>query len=232
MMILPLRLNDGIEKKNVTLLSESRDVRLWTAIIPHPYFTRLQKNQMEENFTKLEADLREQLERAQQELRDTMVKSQQEMLDRIAQMTGLRAIEEPKEKETDENPGSRIEGLPHPPVFVINTSMPPQGASNHEGATTLCQAEPPTLAFPKLDEVQEEFSKQLEETRKDFEEKLQTMGEAEGSFALNAKYLSLVPNLEIPPKFKMLEFEKFDGNTCPTAHITMLCWKMIGFIEN
>ncbi|KAK9043438.1 hypothetical protein V6N11_071782 [Hibiscus sabdariffa] len=81
--------------------------------------------------------------------------------------------------------------------------MPPLGASNHEGATISCQAKPPTLASPKLDEVQEEFSKQLEETRKDFEEKLQTMGEAEGSFRLNAKDLSLVPNLEIPPKFKM-----------------------------
>ncbi|KAL4386831.1 hypothetical protein GQ457_09G019040 [Hibiscus cannabinus] len=110
--------------------------------------------------------------------------------------------------------------------------MPPQGASNHEGATTSCQAEPPTLASPKLDEVQEEFSKQLEETRKDFEEKLQNNGEAEGSFGLNAKDLSLVPNLEIPPKFKMPEFEKFGGNTCPTAHITMFCRKMTGFIEN
>ncbi|KAL4387575.1 hypothetical protein GQ457_09G018990 [Hibiscus cannabinus] len=75
---------------------------------------------MEENFTKLEADLREQ-------------------------------------------------GPPSSPTFVINTSIPPQGASNHEGATTSCQAKLPTLASPKLDEVQEEFSKQLEETQKDFE---------------------------------------------------------------
>ncbi|KAL4354422.1 hypothetical protein GQ457_06G020770 [Hibiscus cannabinus] len=91
---------------------------------------------MEENFAKLEADLREQLERDQQELRDTMVKSQQEMLDRIAQMMGLRANEEPKEKETCENPGTGTKGLPHPPIFVINTSMPPQGASNQEGRAT------------------------------------------------------------------------------------------------
>ncbi|KAL4335333.1 hypothetical protein GQ457_07G004870 [Hibiscus cannabinus] len=58
------------------------------------------------------------------------------------------------------------------------------------------------------------------------------MGEAEGSFGLNAKDLSLVPNLEIPPKFKMPEFEKFDGNTCLTTHITLFCRKMTGFIEN
>ncbi|KAL4351411.1 hypothetical protein GQ457_06G016320 [Hibiscus cannabinus] len=58
------------------------------------------------------------------------------------------------------------------------------------------------------------------------------MGEAEGSFELNAKDLRMVPNLEIPPKFKMPEFEKFGGNTCPTAHITMFCRKMTRFIEN
>ncbi|KAL4341299.1 hypothetical protein GQ457_08G026500 [Hibiscus cannabinus] len=52
------------------------------------------------------------------------------------------------------------------------------------------------------------------------------------SFEMSSKDLNLVPNLEIPPKFKMPEFEKFDGNTCLTAHITMFCRKMTGFIEN
>ncbi|KAL4383642.1 hypothetical protein GQ457_15G011340 [Hibiscus cannabinus] len=207
-------------------------VQLRTTTIQHQYLTRLQKNQMEECFAKLEVDLREQLERAQQELRDTVVKSQQEMFNQISRIMGIKAVEDQKEKEIDENPRSRIEGLHRPPIFVINTSITQQGASNQGGATTSHHAETSTQTFPNLNEVKEEFSKQLEETRKDFEEILQTRGETEGSFGLNAKDLILVPNLEIPPKFKMPEFEKFDGNTCPMAHITMFCRKMTGFIDN
>ncbi|KAL4369096.1 hypothetical protein GQ457_05G028490 [Hibiscus cannabinus] len=82
-----------------------------------------------------------------------MAKSQQEMLNQISWMMGLKGVVDQKKKETDENPGSGIEGLPRPPIFFVNTSMPPQGASNHEGAKTLCQEETPTQASPNLDEV-------------------------------------------------------------------------------
>ncbi|KAE8720902.1 hypothetical protein F3Y22_tig00017996pilonHSYRG00070 [Hibiscus syriacus] len=34
--------------------------------------------------------------------------------------------------------------------------------------------------------------------------------------------LLLVPDLVLPPKFKVPEFEKFDRNSCPSAHIAML----------
>ncbi|KAL4290548.1 hypothetical protein GQ457_14G013930 [Hibiscus cannabinus] len=187
---------------------------------------------MEEGFAKLEADLREQLERAQQELRDTVVKSQQEMFNQISQMIGLKAVEDQKEKEIDEIPGSRIEGLPRPPIFVIKTSMPPQGESNQEGGATSYQTEVFGQASTNLDEVKEEFSKRLEEARKEFEEKLQAREESERPCGIDARELSLVRNLEIPLKFKVPEFEKFDGTNCPTAHITMFCRKMTGFIDN
>ncbi|KAL4319821.1 hypothetical protein GQ457_18G007630 [Hibiscus cannabinus] len=84
-----------------------------------------------------------------------MVKSQQEMLNQISRMMGFKAVEDQKEKETYEKLGSGTEGIPRPHIFVINTSMPLQGASNQEGEATLCQAEPPTQASPNLDEVQE-----------------------------------------------------------------------------
>ncbi|XP_039048787.1 uncharacterized protein LOC120189633 [Hibiscus syriacus] len=38
--------------------------------------------------------------------------------------------------------------------------------------------------------------------------------------------------LEDRPKFKIPEFEKFDGNSCPSAHITMFCRKMTGYGGN
>ena len=39
--------------------------------------------------------------------------------------------------------------------------------------------------------------------------------------SVDPKELSLVPNLVIPPKFKMLKFEKYDGTKCPENHLAM-----------
>ncbi|KAL4376932.1 hypothetical protein GQ457_02G030970 [Hibiscus cannabinus] len=49
---------------------------------------------------------------------------------------------------------------------------------------------------------------------------------------IHAKELSLVNDLVIPPKFKVPEFEKFTGTTCPSAHLTMYCRKMSLYLDN
>ncbi|KAA3460665.1 Integrase, catalytic core [Gossypium australe] len=49
---------------------------------------------------------------------------------------------------------------------------------------------------------------------------------------MNAKELSLVPDLVLPPKFKVPEFEKYNGTNCPEAHITMFYRKMTGHVNN
>ncbi|XP_057972782.1 uncharacterized protein LOC131160926 [Malania oleifera] len=42
----------------------------------------------------------------------------------------------------------------------------------------------------------------------------------------------LVPNVVLPPKFKMPDFEKFDGTTCPQTHLRMYCQLMAAYIDN
>ncbi|XP_057962129.1 uncharacterized protein LOC131153698 [Malania oleifera] len=42
----------------------------------------------------------------------------------------------------------------------------------------------------------------------------------------------LVPNVVLPPKFKMPDFEKFDGTTCPQTHLRMYCQSMAAYIDN
>jgi len=42
----------------------------------------------------------------------------------------------------------------------------------------------------------------------------------------NASDLCLVPNVVIPPKFQIPEFDKYKGATCPKSHLTMYCRKM------
>ncbi|XP_052726144.1 uncharacterized protein LOC128194640 [Vigna angularis] len=54
--------------------------------------------------------------------------------------------------------------------------------------------------------------------------------EGEGSFEFgDAKKLCLVPDVVIPPKFRLSEFEKYRGNTCPRGHISMYCRKMAAY---
>jgi len=46
------------------------------------------------------------------------------------------------------------------------------------------------------------------------------------AFGQNVHELCLVPNVVVPPKFKVPEFDKYKGNTCPNAHLTMYARKM------
>ena len=58
---------------------------------------------------------------------------------------------------------------------------------------------------------------------------LQAIEESDKFGALNVQLLSLVSNLVIPSKFKVLEFEKFNGTTDPSAHVRMYMQKMVGY---
>ncbi|XP_014523719.1 uncharacterized protein LOC106780001, partial [Vigna radiata var. radiata] len=48
----------------------------------------------------------------------------------------------------------------------------------------------------------------------------------------DARKLCLVPDVVIPPKFKLPEFEKYRGNTCPRNHIIMYCRKMVAYTHD
>ena len=38
--------------------------------------------------------------------------------------------------------------------------------------------------------------------------------------------LCLVHDVVIPPKFKVPDFDKYKGITCPKNHLKMYCWKI------
>ena len=57
----------------------------------------------------------------------------------------------------------------------------------------------------------------------------------EGSDAygmVDAYKMSLVPDLVLPPKFKVPTFDKYDGTKCLSAHMYMYCRKMKGYTSN
>ncbi|XP_016733737.1 uncharacterized protein [Gossypium hirsutum] len=94
---------------------------------------------------------------------------------------------------------------------------------------------PPVL---DLDEIAEEektrmdSQKQLEERCRWLKEKFKAMESADHHQGIDAKDLSLVPDLVLPSKFKMPEFEKYNGTSCLEAHITMFCRRMTGYINS
>ena len=50
--------------------------------------------------------------------------------------------------------------------------------------------------------------------------------------SVDPRELCLVPDLVMPPKFKMPKFEKYDGTKCPENHLATYCNKMAGHAHN
>ena len=53
-----------------------------------------------------------------------------------------------------------------------------------------------------------------------------------GLKSMDVGELSLVHDLVIPPKFKILDFEKYDGTKCSRTHLVAYCCKMVGYTNN
>ncbi|XP_017624933.1 uncharacterized protein LOC108468562 [Gossypium arboreum] len=75
-----------------------------------------------------------------------------------------------------------------------------------------------------------ELPEQLDVRYKWLEEKFKALESADYQCGMDAKELSLVPDLVLPLKFKMPEFEQYNGTSC--LHITMFCWRMTGHVNN
>ena len=68
-----------------------------------------------------------------------------------------------------------------------------------------------------MDDFQDQFDKMQRE--------MKALGGKE-LFGQNVNDLCLVLNVKIPAKFKVPEFEKYKGNTCPRAHLVMYIRRM------
>ena len=64
------------------------------------------------------------------------------------------------------------------------------------------------------------------------EERLKAMEGSDVYGLVDANKMSLVPDLVLPPKFKVPTFDKYDGTKCPSTHLYMYCTKMTGYTSN
>ena len=64
------------------------------------------------------------------------------------------------------------------------------------------------------------------------EERLRAIEGGEDYAFANLEELFLVPNIITPPKFKVLDFDKYKGTTCPKNHLKMYCRKMGAYAKD
>ena len=64
------------------------------------------------------------------------------------------------------------------------------------------------------------------------DEKLKKIEGVNDLRSVDPRELSLVPDVVIPPKFKMPKFEKYDGTKCLENHLATYCNKMAGHARN
>ncbi|TYK23404.1 Gag-pro-like protein [Cucumis melo var. makuwa] len=55
------------------------------------------------------------------------------------------------------------------------------------------------------------------------EERLRVIEGADMYGSIDATQLCLISDVVIPPKFKTLDFEKYNGTSCPKSHLVMYC---------
>jgi len=109
----------------------------------------------------------------------------------------------------------QVEQEQPPPLISVN----PSGAPANQPESIRIQPVVQPRVLQGMSHDAEEAKNKLEF----LEERLRAI-EGGGSFGFgNAAGLCLVPDVVIPPKFKVPEFEKYRGASCPKNHLTMYC---------
>ncbi|XP_017624819.1 uncharacterized protein LOC108468446 [Gossypium arboreum] len=207
----------------------------------------------------LQAQMQEQLAKIQQEMRDQMLESQRNMLEyqnnMISQLTQLFKGGYDKGKGPMGETGNDNEDSACPtsfapvnmqtqppkvsvnvqPLYQTGTSAPvnfPAGSSTNPRDNLENPQVPDFDNATEVEKTMAEVPKQFEDRCKWLEEKFKEFENADHYCGIDAKELSLVLDLVLPPKFKMLEFERYNGTSYLEAHITMFCRKMTAYVNN
>ncbi|KAK2372738.1 hypothetical protein QL285_073841 [Trifolium repens] len=99
-------------------------------------------------------------------------------------------------------------------AHLVHTNLQDQGPVFHTESVE---------AFDRVDDLQDKYNEMQREMRALRGKEL---------FGQNAHELCLVPNVVIPHKFKVPDFEKYKGSTCPRAHLVMYARKMSTQTDN
>ncbi|XP_050916247.1 uncharacterized protein LOC127131363 [Lathyrus oleraceus] len=114
--------------------------------------------------------------------------------------------------------------VPAVPPLVVNSVRTPAPIPQVRVDETIYHSEAfenPDV-YEKLDEMRDQFS--------DLRKEMKAL-RGKDLFGKHASELCLVPNVKIPMKFKVLDFEKYKGNSCPLNHLVMYARKIEAFVR-
>ncbi|KAL4284535.1 hypothetical protein GQ457_16G001190 [Hibiscus cannabinus] len=185
---------------------------------------------IEKAFEDIKSDIEKKMERAQQSTQDYIAQSQADFLAKVAEMLtgndpkkGKRLVIDPSALQKTEGPSDKIHLVAS---SSIEKQQSPQFGFSSFQKFDIQNNPGEYIVANEASKVETEMYKRLEDLDHRLEEKFKA---AEGP---DARELSLVPNLVLPMKFKMPEFEKFDGTSSPAVHLTMFCRRMTGHVDN
>ncbi|XP_017609453.1 uncharacterized protein LOC108455406 [Gossypium arboreum] len=193
--------------------------------------------------------MQEQLMRMRQDMRNQVLESQRNMMNQLSQLL-TKGLE--KRESSMISAGVDNEEPLYPPGFTpTNAQACSQGlpiirAQQNQASTSAPVnyligsdsnpgGNPTTFVVPDLNKIGKakmKLPKQLEDRYRWLEEKFKVMKNTNDYRRIDVRDLSLVPDLILPYKFKMPEFEKYNETSCPKAHITMFCRRMTGYVNN
>ncbi|XP_039050920.1 uncharacterized protein LOC120192155 [Hibiscus syriacus] len=184
---------------------------------------------------KLQKELEDKVAQNSQNTLDSITKSHESLVDQIvAKLSGLQQASAPG--------ATSSEGIAIPPTpqVVISPEILPGDSSITKGKvvyvvkiqTSAINLDNHPDDYPISNFDEEDKAKKMEENIKMLEDQMKMVKGDHNYYGVDVIELSLVSDLMLPPKFKAPEFKKFDGNSCPSVHITMFYRKMTGYVGN
>ncbi|XP_057968342.1 uncharacterized protein LOC131157881 [Malania oleifera] len=168
------------------------------------------------------------LEQGQKEFNDKMSK----IMDLLM---GKGKVVRLQDKEEDSDPA-------HPPGFTLvhgqTSAQSPVATENSLlNSASFIPIAPmpriPIVGVPPIMMTDAGVRKIATEHRCDvLEERLRAIEGSNSFFFVNPVDLYLVRKVVLPPKFKIPDFEKFDGTWCPQTHLRLYCKVMAAYFDN
>ncbi|KAA0036947.1 uncharacterized protein E6C27_scaffold86G00270 [Cucumis melo var. makuwa] len=128
----------------------------------------------------------------------------------------------------------------YPPGFTpYHINVLQSQTTQHYVPTNLLYVVPPIIpciehleAQAKIQDMEQNENTLAKQKLDVLEERLRAIEETDVYGNIDATQLCLVPGLIIPAKFKVPEFDKYDGSTSPRSHLIMYYRKMAAHINN
>ncbi|XP_050941512.1 uncharacterized protein LOC127149694 [Cucumis melo] len=130
-----------------------------------------------------------------------------------------------------------LEDMPaYPPGFTSQRSSSPRMTYPTQNPTSITQQEnhvSDPMCTPSTESGKKISEEQGSRKRLEFlEERLRAIEGADMYGSIDVTQLCLISDMVIPPKFKTLDFEKYNGTTCAKSHLVMYCLKMSAYAHD